>query len=126
VISWQVLAIDPMLIQMFVGALGAQLVQSAFGFGPAKARSVGLRLLLRLISLSSPLESLQVDHIPHAGLHHSDNGGQEVDLTSTLSIAIASIVKPARSFAKRRLVGSVIMNSPYSLCDSIKKNVALL
>jgi hypothetical protein len=134
VISWQVLAIDPMLIQSFVGVLDAQLVERAFGFGSAKARSIGLRLLLRLISHSALLESLQVDHIPHAGLHQADNGGQEaisrwplwphralkrfsvsgnpVDLTSTLSIAIASVAKPTLSFAERPLVGSAIMNSP--------------
>jgi hypothetical protein len=112
VISWQILAIDPMLIQSFVGALGAQFVKRALGFGSAKARSVGLRLLLRLSSLSALLESLQVDHIPHAGLHHAGNGGQEADLTSTLSIAIASVAKPALSFAERPLVGSAIMNSP--------------
>jgi len=112
VISWQILAIDPMLIQSFVGALGAQLVERAFGFGSAKTRSVGLRLLLRLTSFGALLESLQVDHISHAGLHHADNGGQEADLTSTLSIAIASVAKPALNFAERPLVGSAIMNSP--------------
>jgi hypothetical protein len=112
VISWQVLAIDPMLIQSFVGALSAQLVERAFGFGSAKTRSVGLRLLLRLMSLSALLESLQVNHIPHAELHHADNGGREADRTSTLPIAIASVAKPALSFAERPLVGSAIMNSP--------------
>jgi len=112
VISWQILAIDPMLIQSFVGVLGAQFVERAFGFGSAKARSVGLRLLLRLTSFGALLEPLQVDHIPHAGLHHADNGGQEADLTSTLSIAIASVAKPVLNFAERPLVGSVIMNSP--------------
>jgi hypothetical protein len=112
VISWQILAIDPVLIQSFVGALSAQLVERAFGFGSAKARSVGLRLLLRLISLSALLETFQVDHIPHAGLHHADNGGREADRMSALSIANASVAKPALNFAERRLVDSAIMNSP--------------
>jgi hypothetical protein len=125
VISWRVLAIDPMLIQSFVGKLGAQLVARAFGFGSAKAGSVGLRLLLRLISLSALLEALQVDHIPHRRLHHADNGAQEADRASPLSIAIASAAKPAFSFAEHPLVGSAIMNSSYSPSDSIKKNIAL-
>jgi hypothetical protein len=62
---------DAMLIQQVVGATGALLVQNAFGFGSAKSRAIGLSLLFRLLSLSAFLETLQIDHIPHATLHHA-------------------------------------------------------
>jgi hypothetical protein len=62
---------NAMLIQEFAGARGALLVQNAFGFGSAKPRTIGLGLLFRLRSLGAFLETLQIDYIPHASLHHA-------------------------------------------------------
>jgi hypothetical protein len=61
---------NAMLIQQVAGAVGALLVQNAFGFGSAKSRPIGLGLLFRLLSFGAFLETLQIDHIPHASLHH--------------------------------------------------------
>jgi hypothetical protein len=60
-----------MLIQELVGALGALLVQTAFGFGSAESRAIRFSLFLRLLSFGALLESFQVDDIPHGGLHHA-------------------------------------------------------
>ena len=60
-----------MLIQQVVGAAGALLVPHAFGSGSAESRPIGFSLLFRLLPLSALLESLQVDYIPHASLHHA-------------------------------------------------------
>jgi hypothetical protein len=63
-----------MLIQQIVRAVSAPLVENTFGFGSAKPRPVGLGLFGRLLSLAALLKSFQVDHIPHARLHHATNG----------------------------------------------------
>src|SRR6266481_5520883 len=60
-----------MRIQQIAGAGRARLVESAFGFGAAKTRAVGLGLFRRRLPLVALLKSLQIDHIPHPGLHHS-------------------------------------------------------
>jgi hypothetical protein len=59
------------LIQQIVGAVRAPLLQCAFGFGSAKPCSVGFGLFPRLFPFNAFLESLQVDHFPHASLHHA-------------------------------------------------------
>src|SRR5216683_5123369 len=98
-----------MLIQQLACALGALFLQNAFGFGSAKPGPVGFGLFRRLFSLSALFKSLQVDHLPHACLHHPANGGR------------------AKFSRKRsRLADSVVIRkSPSLLSDSINKNVPL-
>src|SRR5260370_36993247 len=100
-----------MLIEQLACALGAPLLQNAFGFGSAKPGPVGFGLFRRLISLSALLKSLQVDHVPHACLHHPANGGQ---------------AKFSRRRRRSRLAGSVVIQKSPSLpSDSIKQYVPL-
>src|SRR6266851_8674730 len=100
-----------MLIQQLACTLGAPFVQNAFGFGAAKPGPVGVGLFRRLFSLGALLKSLQVDHIPHACLHHPTNGG-----SATCS----------RSRRWSRLADSVVIQKSPSLpSDSIKKYVPL-
>jgi hypothetical protein len=58
------------LVQEIAGAILATLIENAFGFGPAKQRTVGIGLLCRLFPFVALLESLQVDHVCHVRLHH--------------------------------------------------------
>jgi len=60
-----------MLIQQVVGAVGALLVQNAFGFGAAEPRPVGFGLFRRLLAFAAFLESLQVDQVAHACPRHA-------------------------------------------------------
>src|SRR5882757_6771982 len=53
------------------GAFLRRFIVCAFGFGAAKARTVGVGLFRRLFPLVALLESFQVDDVPHARLHHS-------------------------------------------------------
>jgi len=59
-----------MLIQMIVGAAGAQFIERAFGFGSAEPCPIAVGLFRRLLSLTTFLKSLQVDQIPHGCPHH--------------------------------------------------------
>jgi hypothetical protein len=59
-----------MLIQEIIGAVAAQFIESAFGFGSAKSCPVGVGLFRRLFSLTPLLETLQVDQIRHPRLHY--------------------------------------------------------
>jgi hypothetical protein len=86
-----------MLIQQVVGTLRTPFIQSAFGFGSAESRPIGLRLLLRLMPFDALLEPLQIDYFSHA-------------------CPIEQPRKPARSSFKQ--------SSP-SPSDSIKKSVRL-
>jgi hypothetical protein len=63
------------LVEQVAGALGAPFLQIAFGFGPAEPGPIGLRLLRGLFSFNTFPESLQVNHVPHACLHHAINLG---------------------------------------------------
>jgi hypothetical protein len=63
------------LVEQVAGALGAPFLQIAFGFGPAGPGPIGLCLLRGLFSFNTLPESLQVDDIPHACLHHAINLG---------------------------------------------------
>src|SRR6266404_9663934 len=99
-----------MLIQQLVRALGAPFLQNAFGFGSAKPGPVGFGLFGRLFPLGALLESLQVDHVPHACLHHPANGE----------------AKFLRRRKWSRLAGLVVIQkSPSLSSDSINKYVPL-
>jgi hypothetical protein len=54
------------LIQQIIGAILAEFIACAFGFGPAKPRAVGVSLAGRLFPRAALLESLEIDHIAHA------------------------------------------------------------
>jgi hypothetical protein len=64
------------LIEQVAGAFGAPLLKRAFGFGPAEARPVGVRLFRRLLALGAFPKSLQVDYVPHVSLHQLINPGR--------------------------------------------------
>src|SRR5260370_27468200 len=100
-----------MLTQHLVRALGAPFLQNAFGFGSAKPGPVGFGLFGRLFPLGALLESLQVDHVPHACLHHPANGE----------------AKFLRRRKWSRLAGLVVIQKSPSLSssDSITKYVPL-
>jgi hypothetical protein len=59
-----------MLIQKFIGAACAALVQDAFRPGAAKSRSIGSGLFFRLHSPSALFELPEIDQFPHADPHH--------------------------------------------------------
>jgi hypothetical protein len=59
-----------MLIQQFAGAVLALLIAGAFGFGAAKACTIGLGLFRRPIPFRALPELLQIDGFPHNHFHH--------------------------------------------------------
>src|SRR3981189_766589 len=85
-----------MLIQAGAGARLGLFVQSAFRFGSAEPGGVGIGVFCRLLSLEALLESLQVDHIPHARPSHPAIGGR-----ATFS--------RAREWSRWALIGSVVI-----------------
>jgi hypothetical protein len=66
-----------MLVEQVAGALGAPFLQIAFGFSSAEPGPIDLGLLRRLSSIGAFPESLQVNDVPHACLHHAINLGRE-------------------------------------------------
>src|ERR1700732_1265636 len=99
-----------MLIQQLVGAFHAYLVQSAFGFGSAKPRSVGFGLLLRLMPFGALLESFQVDDVAHARLPHITKGGQETfSPTHALSLRALEHFSSQRNPSSRNDMFSIDM-----------------
>jgi hypothetical protein len=65
------------LVEQVAGALGTPVLQIAFGFGSAEPGPIRVSLLRRLFSFGTFPESLQVDYVPHACLHHAINLGRE-------------------------------------------------
>jgi hypothetical protein len=65
------------LVEQVAGALGAPFLQIAFGFGSAEPGPIGVGFLRRLVSFGAFPESLEVDYIPHACLHHEINLARE-------------------------------------------------
>jgi hypothetical protein len=60
-----------MLIKQITGAILVPFIAGTFGFGAAKACTIGLGLFRRSISFGALLELLQIDGFPHDHLHHS-------------------------------------------------------
>jgi hypothetical protein len=61
-----------MLIQVFTGALGAQLLELTFGPGAAEPGAIGGGFLFRPLFRNALSELFQIDQIPHAGPRHAD------------------------------------------------------
>jgi hypothetical protein len=102
------------LVKKVAGAILLLLIARALGFGPAMARAVGVGLHGRLFSLVSLPESLEVDHIAHAGLHHPASRRQDDSLARKMSLRVA----------KANLM--VMQNPRVMFSDSIKKFISAL
>src|SRR6202046_2266668 len=61
-----------MLIQLFTGALGAQLLELTFGPGAAEPGAIGGGFLFRPLLRNALPELFQIDQIPHGGPRHAD------------------------------------------------------
>jgi hypothetical protein len=61
-----------MLIQVFTGALGAQLLELTFGPGAAELGAIGGGFLFRPRLRNALPELFQIDQIPHGGPRHAD------------------------------------------------------
>jgi hypothetical protein len=61
-----------MLIQVFTGALGAQLLELTFGPGAAEPGAIGGGFLFRPLLRNALPELFQIDQIPHGGPRHAD------------------------------------------------------
>ena len=59
-----------MLIQQFIGAACAALVQDMFRPGAAKSRTIGSGLFFRLLTPGALFELPEIDQFPHADPHH--------------------------------------------------------
>jgi len=59
-----------MLIQEFIGAACAALVQGAFRPGAAKSRTIGSGQFFRFLSPGALFELPEIDQFPHADPHH--------------------------------------------------------
>jgi hypothetical protein len=61
-----------MLIQVFTGALGAQLLELTFGPGAAEPGAIGGGFLFRPPLRNALPELFQIDQIPHGDPRHAD------------------------------------------------------
>jgi hypothetical protein len=97
------------LVEKFASAILPMLIACAFGPGPAEPGTVGVGLHGRLFSLASLFESLEVDHIAHAGLHHPASRRQDDSLARKMSLRVAE-------------ANLMVMQNPRVMfSDSIKK-----
>jgi hypothetical protein len=63
------------LVEQVASALSALFLNISFGSGSAEPGPIGIGLLRRLFSFGAFPESLQVNYLPHAFLHHAINWG---------------------------------------------------
>jgi hypothetical protein len=117
-----------MLIEQITGAVLALFIAASFGFGAAKACTIGLGLFRRSISFGALLELPQIDGFPHDHLHHS-NGWYRAAIPTPRkfsrlvfinSVAIKEIPRRLRSF-KNHI--SLCESGIFLCCNTAQRNV---